>query len=145
MTLDEIVSEWDRDSWIDENHLDREAIASSKLHSKYIKYLIDSKLKAASLQNEYNILRQKKFRYYRGEMTRSELTQEGWDQWQGIKPIRSEMDEWLTGDHDLNRIKIKMEYIKVMVDSLESILGQIKGRDWAIKNSIAFKVFIAGG
>lgn len=145
MTLDELAAAWEEDSTIDENHLDNESISTTKLHSKYIRHLINAKLKAAALQNEYNTLRQKKFKYYRGEMTREELTMEGWTQWQGLKPIRSEMDEWLSGDYDLNKLKVKIEYIKIMVEALESILGQIKGRDWAIKNAIAFKVFLAGG
>lgn len=145
MTIDDLVAMWDDDVNIDENHLDRESLSTVKLHAKYIRHLVNVKLKASALQNEYNVLRQKKFRYYRGEMTRPELIEAGWDQWQGVKPIRSEMDEWLTGDADLNRIKIKMEYVKIMVEALESIMAQIKSRDWAIKNSIAFKVFVAGG
>lgn len=145
MTLDDLVDMWESDVGIDENHLDRESLATAKLHAKYIRHLVNVKLKASALQTEYNILRQKKFKYYRGEMTRTELTEAGWEQWQGIKPIRSEMDEWLGGDQDLNRIKIKIEYIKIMVEALESIMTQIKSRDWAIKNSIAFKVFVAGG
>ena len=54
------------------------------------------------------------------------------------------MDEILEGDVDLNTINIKVEYLSTMVYLLESILGQIKARDFQIKNGIAWKQFLAG-
>jgi hypothetical protein len=54
------------------------------------------------------------------------------------------MDEFLEGDNDLNKIVIKCEYIKGIIEALESILGQIKARDWQIRNAIQWKQFIAG-
>jgi hypothetical protein len=145
MNLDELAAEWDNDCVIVSDKLDNESLQTPKYHAKYLRYLMNFKIKAAALQNEYNVLRQKKFKYYRGEMSRDELNIEGWSQWQGIKPIRSEMDEWLTGDQDLNKSKIKIEYINIMIEAIESIMNQIKARDWQIKNAIAFKVFINGG
>lgn len=144
MTIDDLYEMWETDCSIDENHLDRESIASSKLHSKYLRLLIQHKMKIAALQAEYNNLRQKKFRYYRGEMPRDELKELGWDQWQGVKPLKNELDQFLQGDSDLIKITLKIEYIKVMIEALESIMNQIKARDWQIKNAISFKQFIAG-
>jgi hypothetical protein len=144
MNIDELHSLWDADSVINEDHLDRESIKSPQLHSKYLRYLIQHKMKFAALQAEYKTLRQKKFRYYRGEMPKPELEEYGWSQWQGIKPLKNEMDEFLEGDADLNKINIKCEYIKGMVEALEAILSQIKSRDWQIRNAIEFKKFVAG-
>ena len=31
-----------------------------------------------------------------------------------------------------------------MVEALDSILGQIKARDWQIRNAVEYKKFIAG-
>ena len=102
------------------------------------------KMKLSALKTEYNLLRQKKFRYYRGEMGKAELEENGWDQWQGIKPLKNDMNEFLEGDSDLNKITIKCQYIENMVYAIESIMSQIKGRDWSIRNSIEWKKFIAG-
>lgn len=144
MTLDELYEIWDSDSIIDENHLDRASIASAKLHGKYLRILMQHKVKLAALQSDYNTKRQLKFKYYRGEMTREELAENNWSQWQGLKPLKSEMEEWLTGDSDLNKILIKIEYIKVLIEALESIMGQLKGRDWSIRNAIEWRKFVAG-
>lgn len=144
MTLDEVLEMWDSDCNIDDDHLDKESVNTAKLHSKYLRILMQHKVKAAALNVEYSNLRQKKFRWYRGEMSRDELKDLSWNQWQGIKPLKNEMEEFLTGDQDLNRINAKLEYINCMVNAVESILNQIKARDWQIRNSVEFKKFISG-
>ena len=144
MNIEELHDLWDVDCCINEDHLDRESAKTPNLHSKYLRFLIQNKMKLSALQAEYNTMRQKKFRYYRGEMGKVELEELNWDQWQGIKPLKNEMEEFLEGDNDLNKINIKCAYIKGMVEALESILGQIKARDWQIRNAITWKQFVAG-
>jgi hypothetical protein len=144
MNLEELHDLWEEDCVIDDDRLDRASVKTPNLHAKYLRFLIQHKMKLAALQSEYNTVRQKKFRYYRGEMGKAELEELKWDQWQGNKPLKNEMDEFLEGDSDLNKIKIKCEYIKGMIEALESILGQIKARDWQIRNAIQWKQFVAG-
>lgn len=144
MNIDEIQVMWESDSNIDDNHLGEAATFTPKLHAKYVKLLIQTKLKLTKLNADYNTLRQDKFRYYRGEMSRDELTQRNWPQWQGTKPLKNEMDEFLTGDQDLNQIKMKIEYMEAMAYLLESIMSQIRSRDFQIKSGIDWKKFLAG-
>lgn len=144
MNIEQLHEEWDADTIIDDNHLDREAIRTSQLHGKYLRHLVQSKLKLAKMKADYNTLRQRKFRWYRGEMGRDELKELCWEQWLGVKPLKNEMDEFLTGDSDLNTLNIKIEYIATMVSMLEAILGQVKSRDWQIRSAIDFKKFISG-
>lgn len=144
MTLDDIQNEWEKDCEIDDNYLGENATKSPKLHSKYVKMLMSVKLKHTKLSSDYNMLRKAKFRYYRGELSREELQELGWAQWQGVKPLKNEMDEFLQGDSDLNTLKVKIEYLETMIYLLESILGQIKARDWQIKSAIEWKRFLAG-
>ena len=144
MNIEQLHDEWEKDCAINDDHLDRESVKTPQLHAKYLRILVSHKMKLAALEVEYKTLRQKKFRYFRGEMTRPELEDLKWDQWQGIKPLKNEMDEFLQGDSDLNRIVVKCEYIKNMIEALEAILGQIKSRDWQIRNAIQWKQFISG-
>lgn len=144
MKIDEIQVMWEQDCGIDDNYLGEAATFTPKLHSKYIKLLIEAKLKLSKLNSDYNTIRKTKFRYYRGEMSREELKTEGWDQYQGIKPLKNEMDEILTGDDSLNSISLRIEYLSSMIYLLESILGQIRSRDFQIKSGIAWKQFLAG-
>lgn len=144
MKIEEIQESWDIDCLIDNNHLGEQATESPKLHAKYIKELIQYRLKLIKLKSDYNVIRKNKFRYYRGEMSRDELKELKWDQWQGVKPLKNEMDEFLSGDEDLNQVKTRMEYLETGIYLLESILGQIKARDWEIKSHIDWKKFLAG-
>lgn len=144
MTLDEIQEMWAVDSEIDDNHLGEASTTSAKLHSKYLKLLVDAKLKLAKQKADYKTLRQSRFRYYRGEMGREELTERQWNQYQGVKPLKSELDEILNGDDILAKHELRIEYLNTMVYALESIMGSIKGRQWDIKNHITWKQFLAG-
>lgn len=144
MNIEELQDMWDVDSAIDDNYLGEASTTTPKLHAKYIKILINKKLMQIKMQSEYNILRKNKFRYYRGELSRNELESLGWEQWQGIKPLKNEMDEFLTGDDDLNKLQLRVEYLNTMVYMLESVMQQIKSREWQIKNGIEWKKFLAG-
>ena len=144
MNIEQLQEEWDADCQIDDNYLGENSTATPKLHAKYVKLLVNVKLKHTKLSSDYNILRKNKFRYYRGELGRDELNELNWPQWQGVKPLKNEMDEFLSGDSDLNTMKVKIEYLETMIYYLESILCQIKARDWQIKSAIEWKKFLAG-
>lgn len=144
MTLDELQNMWEIDCQIDDNFLGEQSTATPKLHAKYVKLLVQVKLKHTKLSSDYNILRKAKFRYYRGELSRDELSELGWAQWQGVKPLKNEMDEFLSGDNDLNTIRVKIDYLETMIYFLESVMGQIKARDWQIKTHVEWKKFLSG-
>lgn len=144
MNIEEILLEWEKDAEIDDTHLDKSSIATSSLHAKYLNVLIRNKLKLSKFENDYKILRQKKFRYYRGELTKEELLEYGWSQWQGIRPTKSEMDEFLDGDEDLNKMFLKIEYLNSAILLIDSIMSQLKSRDFQISNAVKWKMFISG-
>jgi len=144
MTLDELQQMWEKDCEIDDNYLGENSTLTPKLHAKYVKLLVQVKLKHTKLQSDYLLLRKNKFRLYRGELSRHELTQLGWEQWQGVKPLKNEMDEFLSGDTELVNIKMKIDYLETMIYFLESVLQQIKARDWQIKTAVEWKKFLAG-
>jgi hypothetical protein len=144
MNIEDIQTMWEQDSFIDDNHLGEASTETAKVHSKYIKLMVGVKLKLTKARADYNLLRKNKFRYYRGELSREELQQLGWEQYQLIKPLKNEMDEFLQGDQDLITLNTKIEYLETMGYLLEGILGQIKARDWQLKNGIEWKKFLAG-
>ncbi len=144
MNIEQLQEMWAVDCQIDDDRLDKEAVRTPNLHSKYLNILIANKLKLAKVKADYNTLRQAKFRYYRGEMGKQELEEYGWGQWQGAKPLKNEMDEFLSGDADLNKEFVRMEYVSAIVTFCESILNQIKSRDFQIKGAIDWKKFISG-
>lgn len=144
MKLNEIQEEWNKDSRIDETNLGSESAKIPKLHSKYLNLLVNTKLTVRKCESEYLRMRRLKYRYYRGEMTQAELEELSWNQWQGVKPIKNEMDEFLATDSDLVHIQDRLEYHKTVLLLLESIMKSIGSRTWDVKNSIEWTKFTNG-
>lgn len=144
MKLTEINDEWKRDSVINELELGREAVKVPTLHAKYLTMLSNAKLQQRKAESDYNNLRRVKYRYYRGELSREDLDNLGWNQFQGNKPLKNEMDEYLAYDDELNALLDKTEYFKTMVYTLEQIIRSINSRTWDIKSSIEWNKFTNG-
>lgn len=144
MKLDEIQKMWADDSRIDETNLGQESARVPKLHAKYLNLLTNNRLVMRRTEADYLRMRRNKYKYYRGEMTRDELEQLGWDQWQGVKPIKNEMDEFLATDADLILLQDKLEYYKTVNYQLEAIVKSISSRTWDIKSSIEWYKFTNG-
>jgi hypothetical protein len=143
-TITEIQDLWEQDCIIDNNHLDDESIKTAKLHAKYINILMETKLGISNRRIEISTLKKNKYRYYKGEMTRQELSDLGWDQWLYAKPLKYELEQLLEGDSDLVALNLRMEYLEATLYLLESILKSIADRTWSIRNSISYKSFLAG-
>ena len=144
MKLTTIQEEWNADSSINELDLGKEAIKTPLLHAKYITYLSNIKLLLRKAESDYNNTRRIKYRYYRGEMSREELEEKGWSQYQGNKPLKNEMDEFLQCDEDLNLLLDKIEYYKTGLYTLEQIIRSINSRTWDIKSAIEWQKFTNG-
>ena len=144
MNLQVLQDEWAKDCLVDYDHLDKEAVRIPNLHQKYLKFLMEFKMKLTKQREEFNQLRRLKIRYYNGELGREELEEHGWEQYQGIKPIKSVQDDLLHGDDDLIKMTVRISYLEDMVYATESIMKSISSRGWDIKNSIEWKKFISG-
>ena len=90
-------------------------------------------------------MRKLKTRYFRGELTREELTELGWEQYLNNRPLKNEIDEVLQTDDDIIRSTDRLEYYKTLMFQLEQILKSINSRTWDIKSSIDWAKFTNGG
>lgn len=144
MKLTDLQEEWQKDSRINETNLGSEAARVPTLHAKYLTYLSKVKLQLRKAESDYLNTRRKKYKYYRGEMSIQELDDEGWDQFQGNKPLKNEMDELLECDEHLIELTDKVEYFKTVLYTLEQIVRSINSRTWDIKSSIEWTKFTNG-
>lgn len=144
MKLTTVQQEWYADSSINELDLGKEAVKTPLLHAKYITYLSNVKLLLRKAESDYFNTRRLKYRYYRGEMSRDELEEKGWPQYQGNKPLKNEMDEFLQCDEELNAFLDKIEYYKTITYTLEQIIRSINSRTWDIKSAIEWQKFTNG-
>ena len=144
MKIEELKQMWETDSVIDDNYLGEASTTTAKLHSKYINILVDTKLKLVKYRNDANILKKNKSKWMRGEMSKDELDELGWEQWQYNKLLKADISDSLLGDKEVINIQNKVEYLEIVVLFIEGVLSQIKARDFQLKNAIQWKVFLAG-
>ena len=144
MKLSDLQESWAEDCKIDELNLGRESARTPTLHAKYLNYLTSNKLNLRKAESDYFNTRRLKYRYYRGELTSVELAEYEWDQWQGNKPLKNEMDEFLSCDKDLITLEDKVEYFKTVLYQLEQIIRSLNSRTWDIKNCIEWNKFTSG-
>jgi hypothetical protein len=144
MKLSELTEEWTKDAPINATNLGHEAARVPILHAKYITVLSKTKLQLRKAESDYLNTRRLKYKYFRGEMTKQELEDENWSQYQGNKPLKNEMDEFLQVDPDLIILQDKIEYFKTVMFQLEQIIRSLNSRTWDIKNSIEWTKFTNG-
>lgn len=144
MKLSELQESWAQDCKINEMNLGQESARTPNLHAKYLNMLSSSRLNLRKAESDYLNCRRKKYKYYRGEMSQEELEEEGWEQWQGNKPLKNEMEEYLQVDSDLIALQDKVEYFKTVLYHLEQIIRSLNSRTWDIKNAIEWNKFTNG-
>lgn len=144
MKLSDLQESWAEDCKIDEMNLGRESARTPNLHAKYLNFLTSTKLNLRKSESDYFNIRRLKYRYYRGELTQEELADNGWIQWQGNKPLKNEMDEFLQCDKELIELQDKIEYFKTVLYQLEQIIRSLNSRTWDIKNCIEWNKFTNG-
>lgn len=145
MRLDELKSEWAKDCIIDHDHLDVSSIRTANLHQKYLNILTDCKLRMFKLEREFLSMKGQRSKYYSGQLTKSELAEMKWDQYQYKTPLKSELERLLETDSILLDIKDKQSYVIFCFEYVEEIMKSLRERGWQIRNAIEWRKFEAGG
>jgi hypothetical protein len=145
MKLQEIQNMWIEDCKIDQTNLGRSAARVPELHAKYLNMMSSVRLQYRKTETEYLRMRKLKGRYYRGELSKQELTELGWEQYLNSRPLKNEMDDVMNTDEEIIRLIDKMEYLKTVMYQLEQIIKSINSRTWDIKSAIEWYKFTNGG
>ena len=144
MKLDEILENWKADVEMDEVHLEKELFKTPNLHAKYLEVFVQMKARLATVERKMAQIKYQKKRYFRGEMTREELQQNGWEQFHGLKPSNAELQNMFEMDADISEQQEKIAYYKTGIASIEYIMKQLQQRDYSIKSIIDYRKYLAG-
>lgn len=147
LNLENILELWEKDSQLDQNHLDSSSVDAVKLHAKYLKYLSVAKLQLKRQEMFQKTLLKDKWLYYNGKMTLDEMEKRGWDYdpFSGLKVMKGEMDYYYNSDIDIQTSEEKISYYKTIVESLQEIIDTLRWRHQVISNIIKWKQFESGG
>lgn len=142
--LDTLKEEWETDCVIDRDRLDESSIRTANLHQKYLNVLTDYRLRLFKLEKEYLEMKGLRSRYYNGQLTKDELSEKSWQQYQYKTPLKSELERLLETDDLLLAILDRQSYIKICFEYTEEIMKSLRERNWQIRNAIEFIKFQAG-
>jgi len=131
------------DLLIDQTQLDSESSRTPQIHSKYLNFLMDEKLKLAKIQSDFRVMKKKKWLYYTGKISEEELREENWEPFE-LTVLKTDIDKFLEADDDLQIISSKIKYAEIVVEYLESVIKIINNRQWNIRSVIDWLKFTNG-
>jgi hypothetical protein len=143
MTFEELQEQIEKDLSFDETQLDTESLRIPQLHNKYLKHLYSEKLLLKKLRNDMGELTRIKYEYYTGKLDETTLKERGWEPFQ-LRVLKNDVDMYLEGDKDMNRLKGRIQLQEERVDYIESTVKAIANRGWLIRNAIDWKKFLGG-
>lgn len=144
MTLEEIFSEWEKDSEIDSTNLHNESLNIPKLHHKYYKMFSNEKLVLKKLESDLVEFKRLKQDYYSGVMDYDTLKELGWSP-NPLKILRGDIQHYIHSDKDIVQKNLKIAVQQEKVELLQDIIKTIHTRNFVIKSSIDFMRFQSGG
>jgi len=147
LNIENILTEWQNDSVINDNKLDQTSVDTAKLHAKYLQWLSIAKLQYKKSQMNQKVLLKDKWLYYNGKMSQEEIESRGWDYdpFEGLKVMKGDMDYYYDSDKDIQKSEEKITYYKTLVETLQEIVETLRWRHQTIGNIIKWKQFENGG
>lgn len=144
-TIEEVKDAWKSDAGIDNTKFESELVRTPMLHAKYLDHLVYFRGRRAQVVKRLNTLKNLKRKYYRGECTLQELNDNGWNQWQGLKPSNSELNQLFDQDPDVIEVEERLEYFNTALAMVEYIMKAINTRSYEIRTLLDYQKFISGG
>ena len=141
------MKEWEDDCKIPQHQLDEVSRQTPSLHAKYLQVLSLTKLKLKRIENSQQNLLKDKWLYYNGKMDQDSILSKGWqpDPFNGLKILKGDMDYYYNSDPEIQEADEKVQYYKIMIQTLTEIVDSLKWRHQTIGNIIRWKQFEAGG
>jgi hypothetical protein len=87
-------------------------------------------------------MRKIKWEYFTGKMSKEELDEYGWEQFQFA--LKSDVNTYLEADGDLIKLLEKKVYHEEAISVIESIMSELKQRTWQLRDFISWEKFVNG-
>tara|TARA_R100000951_G_C2586218_1_gene163523 strand:+ start:381 stop:815 length:435 start_codon:yes stop_codon:yes gene_type:complete len=143
MTLDDIMSEWEKDKKMDSTALDRESLNVPELHHKYHKLLSEENKLYRRMSARVEELRAVRWMYFSGKLDEDTLDKNGWEPFD-LKVVKQDVQRFIDGDSVLNKYVIELGDQKEKIDLIKSIMSMISNRSFQINNAIKWNQFLTG-
>lgn len=143
MKLDAIFDEWEKDSVVNREALDDEALRISKLHHKYHKIFTNERLVLRKYEAELKTLRLDKFEFYTQGPTK-ETHAKGWQLPAIGKILKSDANTYVDADKDVVELSLRIGLQNEKISLLESIIRTITNRGYQLRVAVDWIKFTSG-
>ena len=143
-SFDDITQEWADDSIIDETDVGPQLLNNAKLHSKYVKYMVENSVLSKKKLIEYNKLRSIKWDYYNGTMSKEELEERGWKPYLYSVKLKDGIERCLDKDDDISKLLMSKALNDESVNACTVILKELNNRTWALRAWIDYQKYLLG-
>lgn len=140
--LETIIEQWEKDSDVDSTEPGKEIIRIPLLHNKYNKFLSLHNLSAKKAAIEYDRMKKLKWMYFTGKLDQEELDKLGWEPFRFT--LKSDINVYLDGDDDLNKLKRKKSYHEESAKFCENVMKELNSRTYQLKAYMDWERFIQG-
>jgi len=146
LDIQQIHNDWKADCKIDDFDLEQSSRTTPILHARYLEMYSLAKLQLQQLEAKQMILLKRKWLYYNGKMDQDQIEKAGWefDPFNGLKVLKGEMNYYYDADLDIQLSESKIQYMKVVLETLKEIIDTLKWRHQTIKNIIEYRKFQSG-
>jgi len=141
-TIEELISQWEKDAQVDSTEPGKEILRVPLLHSKYNKYLSLHNLSAKKMILEYNKVKKLKWMYYNGKLDQEELDKLGWEPFRFT--LKSDISVYIDGDDDLSKIKRRQAYHEEAAKFCENVMKELQSRTYQLRAHMEWERFIQG-
>lgn len=141
MKHDELLKMWEEDSKIDNVDLNKTSHSIPKLHSKYLKILIDAKASKIAIGHKIESTKKDLELYYSGQAPASVYKAKPFPT---VLKTKSAIEQHVNTDPSIIQLRDKLEYLDVIIECCEFIMKQIFQMSFVIKNMIEFMRFREG-
>ena len=147
MNIEQVLEMWKKDSIIDDLKLDDTTVKMARIRSKYLELITIAKIRKKKKDLDYKTLLKNKWLYYNGKLSKEQIDMFQWeyDPFGGLnKPLKGDMNYYYDADTDIQKMQARIEYDKILIETLEEIISTIRWRHQNIGNIIKWRAFEAG-
>jgi len=143
MNLENLKEHITKDSIVDSTELGTEALKIPQIHGKYINLLTDLKLLLTKQNQEYAILRLRKWKIYTGKASKEELELWKEDPFD-LDILKTDVDKFMDADQQLTDLKLKIALSETKIKMVEEFLKSLNNRNFMIRSAIDWQKMMNG-
>ena len=143
MKVDDLLANWEKDSKLDKDHLDDEALKIDELHFKYTRMIILENVKLAKIKNKYNEKYNELWIFYT-QGAKTPKTIEEIKKAAGGALLKVDADRRIQADEDFQQVSLEVALQTEICAALKSIIWSITKRNENIKSFISFRKLMEG-